>query len=344
MKSTDSELTLRAASLAALALALRLSAPAAAAEPAVAKTKWREFEAYRMSDGRSEAVVVPQLGGRLVHYGLIGGTNWIWTGEPGSERKEPPLMWGGDKTYIGPHTMWKFTQSKVWPPPPPDFAPHEVQLEPEGAASAEPRVLLRTTSTSWPGYGARVSREYHFEANGDFVTRHSISAVADNPTLAAVWVITQTIPTEFVFVPLNPKTPYEDGVYWFGFGSPKDQVGATVLSPSLLQIRPVAGTGYKLGAHPAKPALAAVHRGEAFLQRADPQEGQYPEGADEAGLSVEVYHHHLPPPGQYTELELLSPLRRLDQGATLTTRWNVHPVKAGSERESIEQLFGLNGG
>jgi hypothetical protein len=100
-----------------------------------------------------------------------------------------------------------------------------------------------------------------FEANGDFVTRHSISAVADNPTLAAVWVITQTIPTEFVFVPANPeKSPYEDGVYWFGFGSPKDQVARRCSRPSLLQIRPVAGTGYKLGAHPAKPALAAVHR------------------------------------------------------------------------------------
>ena len=77
---------------------------------------------------------------------------------------------------------------------------------------------------------------------------------------------------------------------------------------------------------PARPALATVKEGLAFLQRADPQEGMYPEGAPEAGLSVEVYHHDQKGNGQYVELEQLSPLRRLDQGITLTTRWSIHPV------------------
>jgi hypothetical protein len=272
-------------------------------------------------------------------YGRAGGENWIWDGVPGEEKGDVPLMWGGDKTYIGPHSMWRFTQPTSWPPPAPDAAAHEVEVNPEPAAANEVRPLLRTTSPEWPGYGARVIREYTF-AGGELVTTHRITAVPGSGTLGAVWVITQTIADATVFVPLNPKSPYKDGVFWFGFGTPRDQVGAQVLSPSLLRVQPITGTGFKLGADPKRPALAAVKNGLAFVQRSVPQEGQYPEGADEAGLSVEVYHHNLPPPRQYTELELLSPLRRMDAGATLVTRWNIHELpRDGDVATEVERLL-----
>ena len=78
-------------------------------ESSATPTKWRGLDAMRLTDGRSEAVVVPALGGRLVHYGLIGGLNWMWCGEPGAEtrilrvasayeaaskRRVPPPMFG----------------------------------------------------------------------------------------------------------------------------------------------------------------------------------------------------------------------------------------------------------
>jgi hypothetical protein len=102
----------------------------ARAAETVEKTKWREFDAYRISDGRTEAVIVPQLGGRLMTYRLVGGENWIWDGVAGAEKDDVPLMWGGDKTYIGPHSMWRFTQPKSWPPPAPDAAAHEAEVIP----------------------------------------------------------------------------------------------------------------------------------------------------------------------------------------------------------------------
>lgn len=294
---------------------LRL-AGVALGEPVVTKTTWREIDAYKITDGRAEAVVVPKLGGRVMVFRLVGGANFIWSGEPGAETKPVTQMWGGEKTSIGPHTMWKFTQPRTWPPPAPDAAEHAAEVLDGGR--------LRTVSPPWESCGgARITREYGFDAKGDFVMTHTISKVAGGQQLGAVWVIAQTVPSDFVFVPLNPQSPYKDNFFWFDFGGPKDRKGVLALSPSLLRIRPVTGEGFKIGASPKQPALATVKDGLAFVQRADAQDGQYPEGADGAGLSVEVYHHHLPGPGEYTELEFLSPLRRLDEGATLTTRWTL---------------------
>jgi len=287
-----------------------------AAESRVTKTTWRELDAWQITDGRAVAVVVPKLGGRVMVFGLVGGTNFIWSGEPGTERKPATQMWGGEKTYIGPHTLWKFTLPRMWPPPAPDAAEHGVEVLGGGR--------LRTISPPWESYGgAVITREYGFDEKGDFVMTHAISKVPDSRQIGAVWVIAQTIPSDFVFVPLNPQSPYKDNFFWFNFGGPTDRKGALPLSPSVLKIRPVPGEGFKLGASPKQPALATVKDGLAFVQRADPQDGQYPEGGDGAGLSVEVYHHDLPGPGEYTELEFLSPLRRLDGGATLTTRWTL---------------------
>ncbi len=297
----------------------------------VVKTTWRGLDAYKITDGRTEAIIVPQLGGRLMHYGRVGGPNFIWTGEPGTERGEDALMWGGDKTYIGPHTMWKFTQPTMWPPPAPNTQTCDATILEGGR--------LRTISPPWPAYQARVIRETAFDPNGDLVITHTIEKVPGSLILGAVWTVTQTIPTDAVYAPVNPKSPYKNSIFWFGTPPPMDQLGASLPVPSLLQIRPVTGTVYKLGVHPAKPALAALKDGVAFVQQAEPQEGQYPEGADGAGMSVEIYHHPLPPPREYTELEFLSPLRRLDEGASLTVRWRLQDIPKDAGPEEIARLL-----
>ena len=87
----------------------------AVAEPVVTKTTWREIDAYKLSDGRAEAVVVPKLGGRVMVFRLAGGSNFIWSGEPGTETRPVTQTWGGEKTYIGPHTMWKFGNGSIAP-------------------------------------------------------------------------------------------------------------------------------------------------------------------------------------------------------------------------------------
>ncbi len=298
------------------------------ADPLVEKTTWRDLPAYRITDGKTEAIAVPQLGGRVVRYGRVGGFNFLWNGEQGTERNGDALMWGGDKTYVGPHTMWRFTQPQMWPPPAPDRTSWE--------ASASGDNHLRMTSAPWPGYGTRITRELAFDADGSLVFTHTVDPAPGSTLLGAVWTVTQTIPSDAVFAPLNPKSPYKSGVFWFDAIS-MEKAGASLLNPGLLQIKTIVGTGFKLGADARKPALASVKDGLAFVLTADPEKGQYPEGADGAGMSIEIYHHDLPPPREYVELEFLSPLRKLDEGATLRTHWRIE--ETSHTAGAIEKLL-----
>ena len=302
--------------------------PAPVAEP----MEWRGLPAFRLTDGHCEAIVVPSLGGRVLHFGLIGGLNWLWTGEPGAERRKPALYWGGDKTYVGPHTFWALTQDAMWPPPSPDFEPCEV-VAPQG--------IFSTLGAPWPGSGVRIRRDYSFDKTGELVIIHSIAPAPGSREVAALWVIAQTIPTEAIFVPLPEHSPYQEGYFRLDFANPAAPSWATQPLTGLLRLKPEPGVKFKIGASPARPALATVKDGLAFVQRADPQEGMYPEGAPDAGLSIEVYHHDQKGTGEYVELEQLSPLRRLDKGITLTTRWSIHSVPELPLEEKMQWMRNL---
>lgn len=48
----------------------------------VEKTTYNGLEAYRLSDEKTEAVIVPSLSGRVMRYGAVGGANWLWNAAP----------------------------------------------------------------------------------------------------------------------------------------------------------------------------------------------------------------------------------------------------------------------
>jgi hypothetical protein len=306
---------------------LLLIAPAAFAQAtSLEKITWRDAEAWRITDGKTEAIVVPAFGGRLMHYARVGGENWLWNGP--ADAKDTYMRWGGDKTFIGPHTMWQFTMAQAWPPPAPDFTAYEVKVDGQ---------KLTTKSIPWENYsGAQISRTYSFNTEGELVITHAISK-APSTLPACVWIITQCVPAT-AYVPLNPQSAYKDNVFWFD--GPKTDVGAKVVSPTLMEINPVIGKGFKIGADPKRPMLAAVRGKELFLQKAQEfKDGaQYPEGADGAGMSVEYYQHSEPPPRQYIELELLSPLGRIQDGMEFATRWSIQTYE-GEAKKAVEHLF-----
>lgn len=309
---------------------LLVSASGAFCETTVKKSEWRGIAAFTLTDGKSEAVVVPALGGRVMEFRKVGGMNWLWNGEAGSEKNPPTQFWGGDKTYVGPHSGWRFALPAAWPPPAPDSTEHSAEILADG---------LRLVSPAWEGYdGARVTREFRFAENGEFIVKHDVAAVPESRAVGAVWTITQTVPA-VTFVPLNPTSPYKENFFWFDWSKGDARKAAVVVSPTLLRLDHAVGEVSKMGAHPSQPALAAVRDGALFLQKAVPQKGNYPEGADGAGFSVEVYHHDGRGAAEYVELEFLSPLRRLDAGATLTTRWSIHTLPDGWTAQTIEELL-----
>ena len=313
-----------------LRLCLLLLACAVHAGPSVVEpANWNGQPAFRLTDGRCEAVVVPVLGGRVIRFAEVGGENWLWTGTVEQQAGSKTQFWGGDKTYFGPHSLWRFTMPATWPPPAPDSSPHAAEILPEGK--------LKVTSPLWDTVGAAIERVFGF-ADGEFVVEHLAAPVPGSRQPGALWTISQVIPTEAVYVPLDPQSPYKDNAFWYGQANAA-MARATALFPDLLRITPTEGTVWKLGAAPPLPALAAVKGNKIFMQRAEPQKGTYPGGPDRGGFSVEVYHHNLPGPGQYTELEFLSPLRRFDEGMVLTTRWKVHTLSAPVSDEALRGLL-----
>ena len=119
----------------------------------VAPTVYDGQEAVRFSDGRTEAIIVPGIG-RVMSYRLVGGANLLWnTPLQQGARTDEYVNWGGDKTWLGPHSQWITVLGRLWPPDLRwDMAPHQAEVL-EGKR-------LRTTGPAWPGFGARIIREF----------------------------------------------------------------------------------------------------------------------------------------------------------------------------------------
>ena len=287
-------------------------------------TRWRNRAAFRLTDGRSEAVVVPSLG-RVMSYKLLGGDNWLWNAPAKVGDMAGWKNWGGDKTWPSPQTQWHRLGSKTnWPPPPAwDGAPHRAQI----VNDANKGAMLRTTSALAPGSNARIIREYRFE-NGDFVITQIVEKTTGAPTTFGIWSIAQVNFPDAVYLPLREGSIYKNN--WLWQSAPFPEAPIRNISDSLLEIRPAIprpGKGIKVGADAEVAALVAVKNGIAFRARASRPPGEYPDGAPGHGTPVEVFvNGDLKAP--YIEMELLSPLLKFNAGSRFrhTVRWSLHEL------------------
>jgi len=302
------------------------AAPGRAA--AITRTLWEGQVAYRLSDGRTEAVVVPAWG-RIIRYGFVQGPNVLWTApalRPGAGYSNL----GGGKTWPAPQSDWPQFTGGLYPPAPSwDGAPLAGQI----VQSATPgRSHLRLTSRIWQGLGVRLILEFGLSEGGALEISQTFDKVAGEPRRMSLWQVAQVPHPDAAFLPLSPASAYRNGFFWF-FGGPKpDYAGAaTVVSPTLLRVRP-AGVQYKVGVDAPAPILATVKDGVAFVMRADaPPAGSqalYPDGADGAGFPAEFYSQSGPP--VYSEMELLSPLAVLRRGDRMraSVRWSLHRLSS----------------
>ncbi len=312
--------------LALLACTLAMPPAGWARELPPEKIFYKGVEVWRLSDEHTEAIVVPAWGGRLIHYARVGGANWLWAGQTDAE--VPYFRWGGDKTFPGPHPMWAFTVGQMWPPPDTDAIAHQAEIR-DGH--------LVTTSAPWAAYGgARVVREYSFSAQGELVIQHRVTAVPGSGIPVCAWVISQVVPAK-AYLPMTPDSPYKDGFFWLGGTRPLGVFQP--LSPTLLEIAPAPGKAFKLGTPAHTPTIAARRGKELFIQRADfAKNVQYPDGAPDAGLTAEYYHHNALNDGEYIEMELLSPLHPLREGVEFTTRWSIQML-AEDDAKGVEALM-----
>jgi hypothetical protein len=178
----------------------------------------------------------------------------------------------------------------------------------------------------------------------------------------AAWSLTQCAPPDSVLFPLNPNSPYKNGVFFYGAQgsggavmlssdeSPRagffnvDSDGgrgrggrggpgfapppAPAMSPTLASVNPALGRFFNVAADAPRPVIMAVKGDLAFIESAEKEDGDYPDGAFGAGLPVAFYNHGAAGAEQYAEMKLFSPLKLLRSGQTLThvVTWKIAPL------------------
>ncbi len=306
----------------------------------ITRTVYDGRTAFRLSDGRTEAVVVPEIG-RVMRYGLVGGSNFLWNSPQKTYDKNKWKNWGGDKTWPAPQQWWPAIAQRNWPPDPAwDGNTYTAKILPNNH--------LQMTSEVAKGFGSRLIREFWFERNGDFAIGQTVEKVKGEPLLLSIWNVTQIEPPDAMFVPLNSESIYKNNFHWLV--PPKSESPIVQMTPTLLQVRPSVGVStknsYKIGFDTSVVAVAAVKDGVAMMEKATRENGEYPDGAvGGAGFPVEVYNNG-DAKENYVELELLSPLHLFKKGDRYqhTVRWSLHrlsssDVNAMTTRATLEKLL-----
>jgi hypothetical protein len=309
--------------------------------PLIKESRFANRAAYTLSDGKTQAVIVPSLG-RVMSYGTVGGANLLWHNKAAKADPKKPNVWanfGGDKTWPAPQSTWGlFQKSGGWPPPREwDGMAHEAEVLPGGS--------LRMTSRLHAGMGARTVRTFSMSAAGELVIEQAIEKFSGAPLQLSIWSVTQIPNPDAIFVRANPDTPYKGGFHWIAQDK-KQPLEASTVRPGLVHIKPVSGGHHKIGVDSLVVALAAVTGDLAFVQKSTRPTGEYPDGALGAGFPMEIYHAGK----DYNELEILSPLRtyfgskdgkKVGTRFSHTVRWSLHRLKATDAEATADEVAGL---
>ncbi len=294
---------------------------ASAAATRVERIQYESYAAYRLTDGKTEAVAVPAIG-RIMRYGRVGGPNLLWNSP---DKTWPAGAWrnyGGEKNWLAPQSSWKqFHGSNIWPPDPAfDGRSYSCRILPGRK--------LQMTSTLSPGTGIRFVRTMWIAPDGDFVINEKASKSSGPAIDASIWSVTQAIPGDLIVLPVNPN-----GAYQGGYANIQETLpagAARIVDRDLLFVTPKPQDGSKIGVTPTV-AVAAVASGRtAFVLSASAPRGKYPDGMNGPGFPLELYINN-DPKRFYCEMELLGPIThaagKVDWSQTL--RWSVHTLPPG---------------
>ena len=287
------------------------------------KMKWKGREAYLLTNGTLEAVIVPALSSRLMVLRFVGGNNALWNAPEGTVFKKGEWAnWGGEKAWPSLQADWALFSSPSWPPHPTyDGLPHEARVLSGGR--------LETVGPVMEGWGVRVKRVFGFDkATGELVVSTTFTKVSGEPRFIAAWNVVQVPPPDVVYIPINPESLYKDSAYWFGGTLPKEAHKTEVGDDGLLAYKPTELGGYKFGTD-AKVAHAAGVKGNlALILRSTKKSAPYPEGAEGSGFPITVWNNGSPTPGlRYNEIEVMSPLTNLRKGASFTHVLRLHLLR-----------------
>jgi hypothetical protein len=251
-----------------------------------------------VSNGRVEAIIVPQIG-RVLQFRIAGEAEGpFWENEElfGSAPDPASTNWsnfGGDKAWPAPQSHWESHTPRDWPPPAGfDAVPFEAMVD---------GWKVTLLSPVDPHYGIRVRREISLAWDAPVMTiTTTFEKVAGKPLMASVWVVTQLKDPVVISAAVARPSIFREG---FRLQSEESPPSLRVENEILSMTRDPK-VSYKIGMD--IPTLVWV--GENHVLRIDsprlPHQ-QYPH----ENVSAEIYTN--PDPNAYVELEMLGPLSKM---------------------------------
>jgi hypothetical protein len=320
-----------------LALLLLAAAPAPRAQDAAAPKPVRS-ESYRGWDGSVilesveaavKAVVVPAVGGRILHYALDGDS--IIHEPSGSEgltltNAKGPLRPGGYQCDIGPEVRGIPRHDRLW------LGPHRVEFP-------KPLQVL-VTSEPDPTVGIQMSKEIFLDPeSGDLGITQTMKNTSRQDVSFCLWDRTLVKGGGFAFFPLAKRSVFKQK--WSVRHKVGDQLvyeGTHPSSPNVkiidgMVVARLSGEATKIGAD-SDAGWVAYARGTLLFVKYFPVTpgGNYTDG----GNTVEIYWD-----AEKGELEPLSPEVRLAPGETYSfpEKWTLIELeKDVSEFDQIKKI------
>ena len=261
----------------------------------IEQTEFRSWrEAYVVSLGQAEMVVVAEIGPRILSLSVGRGLNLLFVDEEmtlGSEEGTGDWrLYGGHRIWVAPET----DDSSA-----PDNVRCEVKISDEGLtvlAPVAPRTQLQKRLT--------ISQR-----RGRFVVEQGVRNCGDSPTIGAVWALTCVLPDGVVAFPWGSGGAWDlkKIVYWKQWlGSGTDVTSDQWQpGPDVFCIEPTGEEG-KVGSNPPEGWVALCREDGTFIKSYRWAPGaRYPD--EDCSLQVYTCDH-------FVELETLGPLTTFHPG------------------------------
>jgi hypothetical protein len=291
----------RAIGVAVCSVMLGLFCGCRAPAPEISAVDYHGWDAVRLNNGKTEAVVVPGIA-RVMAFGRKGGPNLIWQ-DAALWGKGVPLSsldfqnYGGAKLWVAPQSVWG------WPPDPAmDRGACELDLSVDGD--------VRLTGMPSPVTGVRLGRSIRLASDEAALDlQYTVQNTTTSNVSWGIWNVIQLQPGGRVLIPVPEGTRLWEHRDWSILDDWTRKGDVLVLNH----------TGKEGKVHTIGPEgwVAYEKDGEVFVLTfpADPN-AAYPA---EHG-NCEVYAG-----GAYVELEHVAPLVTLAPGETSMTseRWFV---------------------
>lgn len=298
-----------------IAAAVGFLSTLANAEATIEPINYRGWDlSYRLSTEAVSLVVVPEIGGRIMEYSLVG-ENVIWENELEFGRLYPMVHrkwhnYGGYKTWYAPQSRWD-----EWPDPFLDYGKANAEV----FKPAEPgSVGIRIVGAPSLKTGLLIIKEIVMDAQGRVHLAQKFRNISDKVIEWSIWDVTQVKTPCFVVFPVNPK-----GKFPQGFKDLCEMCKSTgkqwTVVDDLCVVRYLGELG-KIGADAPEGWMLWVYGNTYYAKRwkAPDPKATYPDD----GCSAEVFTAKDFP---YVEMEVLGPLTKIAPGKTVSfvEQWEV---------------------